>query len=138
MKNILGIDYGSSKVGLALGDSETKLASPFKVIAPADLFLEIERLIEHRGLDLAVMGLPLGLNSQETEQTKEVRQFAAELAEKISIPLVFEDERFSTAQAKKEGKASPTKREARSGDDAVAAMYILQSYLDRTYGFGNS
>jgi putative Holliday junction resolvase len=138
MENILGIDYGSSKVGLALGDSETKLASPFKVIAPGDLFLEIERLIERPGLGLAVMGLPVGLNSQETEQTKEVRQFAKDLAEKISIPLVFEDERLSSAAAKQVGRASPTKREARSGDDAVAAMYILQSYLDRTYGFNNA
>lgn len=123
MKKFLGIDYGSSKVGLAMGDSETKIATPFKVIGPAELFLEIERLIERgEGLDLAVMGLPLGLNGQPTEQTKKVEKFASELEEKISIPLVFQDERLSTSAAQKVGK-----------DDAVAAMYILQTYLDRNY-----
>ncbi|MFA6304357.1 MAG: Holliday junction resolvase RuvX [Patescibacteria group bacterium] len=120
---LVGIDYGSSKVGLALGESDIKMALPHKVVAPQELFLEIERLVEREGLDLAVMGLPMGMNGLETEQTQTVKKFAAELAEKITIPLVFEDERLSTAQAKRDGH-----------DDAVAAMYILQSYLDRTYG----
>ncbi len=153
MKFFLGIDYGSSKVGLALGDSETKIATPFKVIKPQELFLEIERLIERgEGLDAAVIGLPLGLNGQETEQTKEVKNFAQELAEKISIPLVFEDERLSTVAAHKAGlprrshrldrvetPASRLGGRVKAGkDDAVAAMYILQTYLDRHYGFHHS
>lgn len=123
MKHFIGIDYGSSKVGLALADSETKIATPFKVIGPPELFLEIERLIERgEGLDLAIMGLPLGMNGQPTEQTNLVKEFGDELARQISIPLVYQDERLSTSAARKVGK-----------DDAVAAMYILQSYLDRNY-----
>ncbi len=135
MKRFLGIDYGASKVGLALGDSEIKIATPFKIISPQELFLEIERLIERgEGLDVAVMGLPLGLNNQETESTKMVKEAGAALAQKISIPLLFEDERFSTAQARQNLKNLG----GRSRDDAVAAMHILQSYLNRTYGHSHS
>ncbi|MDP2586362.1 MAG: Holliday junction resolvase RuvX [Candidatus Komeilibacteria bacterium] len=141
MKNYIGIDYGSSKVGLALGDSETKIATPFKVIKPEELFLEIERLIERgEGLDLAIMGLPMGMNGQPTEQTNQVKEFGDELAQQISIPLVYQDERLSTSAARKVGlpRRSPghdrTQTRVKAGkDDAVAAMYILQSYLDRHY-----
>lgn len=136
MIKILGIDYGSSKVGLALGDSELKVATPYKVIAPPGLVLEIDRLIERQGLDLVVLGLPLNMKGEETEQTRIVRQFAEELKKEISLDIVFEDERLTTIQAIK--GASPTKprarAEGRSRADAVAAMYILQSYLERTYG----
>lgn len=146
MKHFIGIDYGSSKVGLALGDSEIKIATPFKVVKPAELFLEIERLIERgEGLDLAIMGLPLGMNGQPTEQTNEVKKFGDELARQISIPLVYQDERLSTSAARKVGlprrpsRIGQVESRVKAGkDDAVAAMYILQSYLDRTYGFGHA
>ena len=123
MTKLIGIDYGSSKVGLALGDSELKVATPFKVIKPSELALEIDRLIERQGLDLVVLGLPLNMAGEDSEQTRIVKQFAEDLKKEISLNIVFEDERLSTVQAKKDGK-----------DDAVAAMYILQSYLERTYG----
>ena len=123
MSKILGIDYGSSKVGLALGDTELKLATPFKVIPPAELVSAIEKLVEREELAAVVMGLPVGLDGRETEQTRAVREFADRLKKEISVDLEFEDERLSTAQARKEGY-----------DDAVAAMHILQSYLDRIYG----
>ena len=123
MSKVLGIDYGTSKVGLALGDTKLKLATPFKVVKPEELVLVIEKLAEREDLEFVVMGLPLGMNGRETDQTKEVREFAEKLKKEISVDLAFEDERLSTAQAKRENK-----------DDAVAAMYILQSYLDRIYG----
>lgn len=130
---ILGVDYGTSKVGLALGDTETRVATPMYSIKTEALALEIERIIEREGVELVVMGLPLSLNGQETASAKTVRQASAKLAEEISLPIVFEDERLTTAQAKRAGKASPAKRGALSGDDAVAAMYIAQSYLDKHY-----
>jgi len=123
MSTILGIDYGTSKVGLALGDSQSKVATPLHVVGPKELPLEIERLVEREGISQVVFGLPLGMNGQETETTKLVKKFAKKLGEQISLPIAFEDERLSTVQAQKQGK-----------DDAVAAMYILQSYLDRHYG----
>jgi putative Holliday junction resolvase len=122
-QKILGVDYGQSKVGLAISDTETKIAVPLTVVSFNDLNLKIEDLIKSEKVEKIVVGLPLGLNGQETEQTREVKEFIKDLRTKTKAEIVTEDERLSTALAKKQGK-----------DDAVAAMYILQSYIDRIYG----
>ncbi len=130
MSKLLGIDYGSSKVGLALADTETKTAVPLAVVTFDNLRSKIKDLIESEEVEKIVVGLPLGMKGQETEQTKEVKDFIKDLrsklapseAEGININVVAEDERLTTAQAKRDGK-----------DDAVAAMYILQSYIDKHY-----
>ena len=119
---VLGIDYGTSKVGLAIGHTDTKVATPLEVVKPEDLAMKIERLVETQGVNLVVFGLPLSLAGEETASAKMVREFAAKIETEISTPIVFEDERLTTAQAKRDGH-----------DDAVAAMYLLQSYLDRNY-----
>jgi len=121
-QKILAIDYGQSKVGLALADAETKIALPLTVVSFNNLRSKIEDLIKSEEIDKIVVGLPLGLNGQETRQTNEVQAFIEDLRSKTNVEIVTEDERLSTALAKKQGK-----------DDAVAAMYILQSYLDRNY-----
>jgi len=126
MSKILGIDYGSSKVGLALADLITKLAMPLAVIQPNQLILRIKELIDTEEVSAIVIGLPLGMDNQETNQTKEVLDFVNHLKiqlDKLNVDVITEDERLSTAQAQKQGK-----------DDAVAAMYILQSYIDKKYG----
>jgi len=123
MSKVLGIDYGSSKVGLALADLETKVAVPLEAVEPNQLNDKISELIESEGLEKIVVGLPLNMAGKESNQTKEVKSFIAKLKAKLNIDIDVEDERLSTAQAQKSGK-----------DDAVAAMYILQSYVDRIYG----
>ena len=123
MLKILGLDYGRSKIGVAIADTETKTAIPFGVVKLEDLRPKIEDLIKTEGIEKIVVGLPLGMDGKETAQTREVRSFIEVLKSKIDIEVATEDERLTTAQAKKQGK-----------DDAVAAMYILQSYLDRNYG----
>lgn len=122
MSKLLGIDYGQSKCGLAIGDLETKIAVPFGVVKLEDLRLKTQDLINTEGIEKIVVGLPLGMSGQETAQTREVRSFVEDLRSKISVEIFTEDERLSTIQAERLGK-----------DDAVAAMYILQSYLDRNY-----
>lgn len=120
MAKILGIDYGSSKIGLALADTETKLAVPFKVIETDNLKAIIQELAQDtEDLEKIVVGLPLGLSGLETAQTKEVKKFIEELKKSSGLAVEEIDERLTTVAAKKAG-----------GDDAVAAMYILQSYLD--------
>jgi len=119
---VLGIDYGTSKVGLAIGHTDTKVATPLEVVKPEDLAIKIERLVETQGVNLVVFGLPLSLSGEETASVKAVREFVSKIESAVSAPIVFEDERLTTAQAKRDGH-----------DDAVAAMYLLQSYLDRNY-----
>jgi len=121
----LGIDYGDSKIGLALGDSETGLALPFKIIANEGrekLFSELIQIISAEEIDCLVIGWPLNVSSQQTEQTKKVNDFVSEAKLRLSIAVETNDERFSSQEAKKMG--------AGKRDDDVAAMLMLQNYLD--------
>jgi len=121
----LGIDYGDSKIGLALGDSETGLALPFKIIANEGrekLFSELNQIIADEEIECMVVGWPLNVNSQATEQTKKVDDFISEAKLRLSITIETNDERFSSQEAKKMG--------AGKRDDDVASMLMLQNYLD--------
>jgi len=133
MSKILGIDYGQKKVGLALADNETKIAIPFAVVSPEKLKSKIQELIDSEEINKIVVGWPLALSGQETNQTKEVGEFVKELRSIFDIEVVTEDERLTTTQANKQGKPASTSRR-RGEDDAVAAMHILQTHLDRHYG----
>ncbi len=123
MYKILGIDYGKSKVGLALADLETKIAVPLEVVKNDNLLSIINELIKSEDIEKIVVGLPLNMSGQESDQTREVKQFVEDLKLSFKIEVITEDERLSTVQAQKAGK--------RGEDDAVAAMYILQSYIDK-------
>lgn len=129
MSKLLGIDYGQSKCGLALADLETKIAMPLGVVKVNDLRLKIEELIKTEEVEKIIIGLPLGMNGKETRQTKATRQFIQELKFKFKTEIIAEDERLTSVQANRANSSHYRKGD----DDAVAAMYILQSYLDRNY-----
>lgn len=133
MSKILGIDYGQKKVGLALADEETKLALPLTVVSPEELKVKIQELIDSEKISKIVVGWPLALSGQETNQTKEVGEFVNKLRSIFNIEVVVEDERLTTIQAKKSSLAKQG-RDSQGNDDAVAAMHILQTYLDHYYG----
>lgn len=121
---LLGIDYGGAKIGLAIADDTIKMAVPFKILRESDHDKQVdlvEEVIKSEEIDLVVVGWPLSLQNQETAQTKQTAGFIDKL-KKQNIEVVKEDERLSSKAAQKLGIKE---------DDAVAAMYILQSYLDR-------
>lgn len=123
----LGIDYGDSKVGLAIADSETKLALPYKIISGKDwqkLFADLSDIIKAEGVEAVVVGVPINAQNESASiQEKRVRQFMESLKEKfINIEVFPYDERFSTQAAQKLG--------AGGKDDDVAAMLTLQNYID--------
>ncbi|MEK7167754.1 MAG: Holliday junction resolvase RuvX [Patescibacteria group bacterium] len=122
----LGIDYGESKVGLSLGDSESGLAFPYKIIKNNgwhNLSQEIAEILEKENIGKIVIGLPLNLYSKRSKQTMAVKKFADDLAEETEKEIALHDERFTSQQAQKMGSGSR--------DDDVAAMIMLQSYLDK-------
>ena len=120
----LGIDYGTVRIGLALGDSEIKLAIPFMVVASVD---EILKVIRDEEIDEIVIGAPLTLRSEEGKMSQEVDQFIKLIESKLNVPINIVDERLTSkaADVLEGGKKIKAER------DAVAAMIILQSYLDR-------
>jgi len=126
---VLGLDYGSKRIGVAAGDVGVGLARPVVTIATADWTTELPRLTEEHGADRLVIGLPRGLDGQETAQTALARRFAAEAGAATGLPVTLQDEAGTSELATERlGKQAVDKAKI----DAEAAAIILQDYLDTT------
>jgi putative holliday junction resolvase len=131
----LALDLGSKRIGVASSDTTRTLASPVTVLerrgnhaadhkAIADIIAEYEP-------DVLVVGLPLSLTGAEGHATKLIRDEVAEMELVFQIPIVFHDERFTTATAHasmKERKMN--EKDRRKVVDKVAAAVLLQAWLD--------
>jgi putative Holliday junction resolvase len=123
----LGIDYGSARIGLATADTDAKLASPLKAVGAH----ELAAILASEGpFEAVIVGLPRGLDGQETAQTLAVRRFTDDiLGDRHGIEPVFQDEAGTSGVAEDHLKESG--RKYSKGDiDAEAAAIILQDYLD--------
>ena len=127
----LGIDYGTVKVGLALSDELKMLATPYKVVpSNAALADEIARVVQENNVDTIVMGMPY-YDGAETQTTAKVRAFTERLRTMVAVPIFFWDESFSTQDARVARIELGVSRKKRAGhQDALAAVVILQSYLE--------
>jgi putative Holliday junction resolvase len=127
---ILGIDYGDKKIGLAFGDTQARVAVPLEVVANVGeqtLRVFADRVREE-DIELVVVGVPLSQGTHHgSEQLEKTRAFIAKLQAQVSVPVVEEDESYTTAESirlqREEG--SP------AHEDALAAMLIVQSYIDK-------
>ncbi len=126
---ILGIDYGKRKVGLAKA-AHGAPAVPLGVLenrGQRALFAAVQQRCREEGITEIVVGLPLPLRPErEGDLPVSVRRFAAALERATGLPVRLHDERFSTREAIRLRGAG-----ARQPEDAVAAMLVLQSWLDR-------
>ncbi len=134
-KAILGIDYGSKRMGLAVSDLSCTIASPYKILYRRNIefdLAELKTIIAEKEIGAVAMGLPLQMNGEEGEIAAEVRKFAAVLDEAFSLPILLWDERLSSSAMEnfliKEVDLSRQKRAKVL--DASAAAYILQGVLD--------
>lgn len=129
--NILGIDYGSARVGVALGNDRLKIASPYIILDNKDserFFSALEKIIKEESIEKIITGIPYSLSSVITAQTESVKSFVSYLEKKFpNIEIIMEDERFSTRYA--DSLCKPTRG---GSTDDIAAMIILQSYFDKT------
>lgn len=124
---ILGIDYGKKKIGLAVGDTEIHIASPFDVVRNDHLWLDaVKAIVQKEGIAELVVGMPQGTGHEIASYVKEVQDFADTLSRELNLPVLTYDESFTTAEAKRLMKDSKQK----GVDDAIAAMVMLQGYLD--------
>lgn len=133
MGRILGIDYGDVRIGLALTDPLKIIASPFRTIQNRNndfIIKELDSIINEKKIEALVIGLPIGLNNQETIQTKKVRIFA-DLIKILEIPIYFQDERLSSISAKKSLIVQNIKTGSnKSMIDKAAAAIFLQQFID--------
>jgi putative Holliday junction resolvase len=130
---VLGIDYGSVRVGLACSDPSRTLASAVESVsaAPGVLWPRLLGEVAARDAHTVVVGLPRRLDGSEGEAAAAARAFAAELGRRCAVAVILWDERFTTAQAER-ALIGAGRRRARRRDtvDAVAATFLLQSWLD--------
>jgi putative Holliday junction resolvase len=131
---LLGIDYGTVRVGLAVTDPDRIIASPLgthtRVTEAADAAYYVKTVREQGAVGL-VVGLPLHADGRESAKSLEARAFAAWLGDVTGLPVVLWDERFTTSIAEDALQAAKlTHRKRRDRRDRVAAQLILQSYID--------
>jgi putative Holliday junction resolvase len=134
MGRVLGIDYGDSRIGLAMSDPLKIIASPFKTIrneGNKKCLQVFQSLIKEKDVEAIVVGLPIGLKGQETVQTKKVREFV-NLLYALKLPIHLEDERLSSVSAEKSMIQQNIKTGHNKGlIDQRAAAIILQQFLDK-------
>ena len=123
-KKYLGVDWGAKRVGLALGDNETKLASPFCVVARAS---EVIGIINKEKIDCLIIGQPIKMSGAKDNFTAGFEEFLDFIKDNCDIPVELIDERLTSKAA---DALHGTKR-TKAARDCVAAMLILQSYFDR-------
>lgn len=123
-KIYLGVDWGEKRIGLALADNETKLATPFKTVENVN---EVARAVESERIDIIVLGKPFQISNLKLPISKQFEEFLSELKSKINITIELVDERLSSKAA----DALAGDKKTKSSRDEVAAMLILQSYLDK-------
>ena len=131
---LMGLDVGVRTIGLALSDTRRMIASPLETIRRKrfrDDSVRISVLIDLHDVGGLVVGLPLTLTGGGGPRTQGVRQFTRNLLALRDLPVVFWDERFSTAAVEREMIAADMTRRRRSEIiDRTAAAYILQGCLD--------
>ena len=135
MKRYLGLDYGTKRIGLAIGDDDAKIASPLNTIeVRGDLASHVQAVltaVEKYDVDAFVIGLPLNMDGSEGEQAKVTQTFGAELARRTGLPVHYFDERLSSHAAQELLQpAELTRKKRKAVEDSVAGQVILQAFLD--------
>lgn len=127
---ILALDVGAKRIGVAVSDTLTRLPHPLKTLdASGDGILEeIRQLVSDQNAMALVVGLPRGLDGQETGQTKAVREFAEKLKPVLDVSMHWQDEAVTSRQAEEELR-NRGKPFAKGDIDALSATYILEDFL---------
>ncbi|HSX34125.1 MAG TPA: Holliday junction resolvase RuvX [Candidatus Saccharimonadales bacterium] len=126
---LLALDVGTKRIGVALSDLSVRLPHPLTTLqAENDPMQQVGDLASRESAVGLVIGLPRGLDGQETAQTQLVRSFAEELKAHVDLPQYWQDEAVTSRQAEEELKSRG--KPYQKGDiDALSATYILEDFL---------
>src|SRR6476646_1501929 len=130
----IGLDLGTKTIGVAISDITLKIASPIETIVRKKFTEDARRLLalaQERRAGLFVLGLPLNMDGSEGPRAQSTRAFARNLGKLTALPIVFWDERLSTAAVERMLIDADASRARRAEVvDKLAGAYILQSALD--------
>ncbi len=130
---LLGFDFGSKRIGVAVGQTVTETAHPLvtlKAIQGAPEWKTLEKLLKTWQPDGLVVGIPLNMDGTEQTITLQAREFAEQLKQRFNLPVYEMDERLSTKDARERLFAEGGYKALQHGQvDSVAAQLILQNWL---------
>ena len=133
----LGLDIGDKRIGVALSDAESILASPFTIINCQGDIADVEAItsiISQQQVKQVIVGLPRLMDGSLGKQAEKVKAFTQKLCSHTEVPVEFRDERLTTVSAKRLMRAANTKKtKSKAKYDAIAAALILQGYLDEEH-----
>ncbi len=133
---IIGLDYGDSRIGVAVSDRMGLTAQPVGTLSEKTWAKQLDKLaeiVEEYGAESFVIGMPRNMNGSIGERGEITRKFSGMLQEKTGLPVVEWDERLSSVAAHRtlnEGQV----RNKKGKVDMLAAVFILQGYLDSLAG----
>ena len=132
MGRVLGVDYGTHRVGLALSDPLRITAQPFSVLdASEDVARQIADVVSENEVECIVVGLPIGLNGREGQAASNARKLADAIRAEVSVGVELSDERFTTKTAEEALlKGNVSRADRKKKIDKVAAAVMLQHWLN--------
>ena len=128
---ILGLDFGSKTVGVAVSDELLLTAQGLEIIRLRQTLARIEAIIAEYQVECIVLGYPKNMNNTEGERCEKTKEFQEMLERRTGLEVILWDERLTTVSADKHMMESGIRREDRKKYvDEIAAVFILQGYLD--------
>jgi len=135
MDRILGIDYGSARVGVAVCDPLGIIASPLETVPATKIIDYLQNYAKNQTVGKFVVGYPLNMDGRPSGAAPDVDAFLKKLQKAFpQIPIALEDERFTSVLAHRamiEGGMKKKDRMDKNSVDKISAAIILQSYLDK-------
>jgi putative Holliday junction resolvase len=130
LTRVLALDHGAARCGVAISDPTGTIVTPLEPVLRPDTkkgLGALAALVREREAERVVVGLPLSLSGEDSDQTRAARAFAEKLASRVRpVPVDLYDERFTTRIAAQAG--------GRAAEDSRAAAVLLESWLDRHGG----
>ena len=136
---ILGIDYGLARIGLAISDQSETIAGPVGTVSEDYLPKQLKKvcaIAREQKAEKLVIGLPKNMDGSEGRLSAQIREFAQQLAQMLGLLYEFIDERLTTVSAHQYLNTANVRgsKKRKNVVDTVAAVIILQNYLDKTKG----
>ncbi|MDR2592636.1 MAG: Holliday junction resolvase RuvX [Chitinispirillales bacterium] len=131
---LMGIDYGRRRIGIAVSDDEGTLARSIGIVdrkSHPNYIDELTKIISQENPAAIVFGLPLSIDDEETAMSREVREFATAIEQRVNLPIHFIDESFTSKKAAELMMYRKKKaRRDKSLSDRIASCLILQEYIE--------
>ncbi len=138
MTRLIGFDYGTHRIGIAVSDPLKITAQPLltvNVTVSDKLSDEIKKILKDIDFDKIIVGLPLNMNGTEGDIAHKARHFAHLLENEYDVPIVLWDERLSSRSADRVLlEHNMRRRKRKQNKDVLSAVIILQNYLDYLSG----